>query len=463
MKRLLAYTLICTCFCLFSCDSFLDIKPKGIIIPERCEDYEKLLNYPQQLKASHYYPNYMTDDVFLPYSDNMTGGYQYQPGSIQNLYTFNSKVFGDGQGDELWDGSYSRIYTYNVIINNVLESTDASENYKKQIRAEALVGRAFEYLTLVNAYAKHFDPSSADTDPGVPLVLEGDINLSDLRRATVAQVYSHVLSDLDEAVENLPENPVLNSFRASKPVAYGMLARMYLYMGKYDKALLNAQISLGLNDFLLDILPYSVTDPDQWIGRLDVPDRADNKENIYLRVAPYVYGLSGMIYGSEELISLFDPNNDQRFLLYFTRYIDGIHMDHDLWIPYLYANMAMSTPEIYLIAAECESRIGSKDKAMEYINRLRDHRIFNNVSLTAADSKEALRLVIEERRRELVLLGCTRLIDLKRLNREPEFAKTIVHKVENEEYKLEPNDPKYVLPIPLNVLRYNPNMEPNVR
>lgn len=42
------------------------------------------------------------------------------------------------------------------------------------------------------------------------------------------------------------------------------------------------------------------------------------------------------------------------------------------------------------------------------------------------------------------MLGCTRLIDLKRLNREPEFAKTIVHEVNGVEYKLEPNSPKYI-------------------
>lgn len=58
-------------------------------------------------------------------------------------------------------------------------------------------------------------------------------------------------------------------------------------------------------------------------------------------------------------------------------------MDYPLWAPYIYANMAMSTPEMYLIAAECEARIGSKDKAMEYINTLRDSRIIDNVPLVA--------------------------------------------------------------------------------
>ena len=103
------------------------------------------------------------------------------------------------------------------------------------------------------------------------------------------------------------------------------------------------------------------------------------------------------------------------------------------------------------------------DKAMEYINTLRDNRIIDNVPLVASDNKDALVKVLEERRREMPMLGCTRLIDLKRLNREPEFAKTIVHEVNGVEYRLEPNSPKYILPIPPSVLRFNPDMIPNIR
>lgn len=80
---------------------------------------------------------------------------------------------------------------------------------------------------------------------------------------------------------------------------------------------------------------------------------------------------------------MYDQERDQRYLLYFTKYLGGIDLDYPLWAPYIYANMAMSTPEMYLIAAECEARIGSKDKAMEYINTLRDSRIIDNVPLVA--------------------------------------------------------------------------------
>lgn len=86
--------LLCVCLALpvMSCDDYLDIQPKGIVIPEKSEDYERLLNYAQLLKASESYPNFMTDDVFMPYEDDMTGGFVSLELPKQHLYAFrNSK------------------------------------------------------------------------------------------------------------------------------------------------------------------------------------------------------------------------------------------------------------------------------------------------------------------------------------------------------------------------------------
>lgn len=461
-KNIYNLLLIASCITFVSCDNYLDIKPKGIVIPESCEDYEKLLNYAQLQKASESYPNFMTDDVFVPDKDDFV---EWDALEIyqQNLYSFQSEIYGDSESDGLWNNSYNRIYYYNVIASEIMASTDATDEYKKSIRAEALVGRAFEYLTLVNAYAKLYDPATAATDPGVPLMLDQDINKTNVVRASVQQVYDQIKRDLDEAANNLPEKPRLNAFRASKPVGNGMLARMYLYMSNYTEALKYANKSLEQNNTLLDLKLYDVVDPTKSIGRLNVPYEAKNPENIYIRLAPWTFGFSGTAYGSDDLISKFDKNKDKRFLLYFTRQINTSVYKYDLWAPYIYANMAMATPEIYLIAAECEARIGSKENAMKHYNDLRDMRIIDNVHATAASNDEALAMVLDERRRELTMTGCMRLIDLKRLNREPRFAKTITHTVKGVNHQLKPNDAKYILPIPPRVLHYNPDMVPNER
>ena len=59
-------------------------------------------------------------------------------------------------------------------------------------------------------------------------------------------------------------------------------------------------------------------------------------------------------------------------------------------------------------------------------------------------------------------------LDLKRLNTEAEFAKTLVRKfpivnqtVPQQTYTLQPNSRLYIIPFPLNVLRMNPSLTLN--
>ena len=315
---------------------------------------------------------------------------------------------------------------------------------------------------MVNAYANHYDKNTSATDHGVPLMLDKEINKSNLERATVQQVYDQILIDLDTAALYLPSKQK-TAYRASKPVGLGMLARMYLYMGEYNEALKYAKLSLAENSSLLDLKNYSVVDPDKSIGRINVPYGADNPEHIYIRLAPWTFGFSGTAFGSDELVALYDHDNDMRFKLFFSNYAWGVNYDHYLWLPYIYANMAMSVPEVILIAAECEARVGSKDQAMLYLDQLLEYRIVGYQPQTAATNQEALDKVLAERRKEMCMLGCTRVIDLKRLNREPRYAKTITHVANGQTFTLEPNSPRYIFPIPPKVLSFNPNMQPNER
>lgn len=437
-----------------SCDSYLNIKPKGELIPETAADYEKMLNYNQLVKGGDPYPNFLTDDVYLPDEGDMIRFSMAEP-SVQNLYTFQSEVFSDSEDDHLWIQCYTRIHYFNVVANQILDATESTLDERRALRAEALMGRAFEYLTLVNAYAKHYDTQTSATDLGVPLILDENIEQSNLKRATVKEVYDQIQRDLDEASKYLPAKPKHNAFRASAPVGYGMRARMYLYMGDYAKALENANLSLKGNNTLLDLTKYSVVAPNRAIGRTNVPDRADNPENIYIRMTPWVFGLSTKTCLSDELMKLYDAANDQRVKLYVIQSFGNVTNLPNLWFPFLYANVAMATPEMYLIAAECEARIGKKERALELINTLRTNRIMNATPLTATTAEDALKLVLEERRRELALSGISRLVDLKRLNKDSRFAKTVTHVVEGKTYTLQPNDPKYILPIPGVVMRFN--------
>ena len=450
---------------LTGCNDFLDIKPKGEKIPKTVTDYETLLNYESVQKVSDTYPTYLTDDVYLPdvAQGTATPGLNSVEQSILNLYLFKKDVFGEAQDDGFWFASYNRIYYYNTVIDNIMNAEGPSEQQKHSIQAEALISRALEYLYLVNGYAKHYDVRTAETDPGVPLILDEDISKKDLVRASVKDVYAQIQSDLQAALPNLPVQPKGNAFRASKAAGYGILAKMYLYMGNYTEALKAANEVLAINNSLLDLKKYAVVKVQSSIGRTNVPQDIDNPENIYIKFAPYVYGLSSKVFGSDELISLFSED-DMRLQIYFTKNFRNIPTDKYVWVPYLRANLAVSSPEIYLIAAECEARKGSVERAMTLINKLRDNRIKNNTDVVATDRNDALQKVLEERRRELAMSGMVRYIDLKRLNQESQFAKTVTHVTGEGTFSLEPNSPLYVLPIPAKVMRFNKNsMKQNER
>lgn len=465
MKNVTTILAICVVVMLTGCNDYLDIKPKGEKIPKTVTDYETLLNYESVQKVSDTYPTYLTDDVFLPdvAEGTATPGLNSVDQSIRNLYLFKKEVFGDAQDDGFWFASYNRIYYYNTVIDNIMDADGSDKQQKLSIRAEALISRALEYLYLVNGYAKYYDVRTAESDPGVPLILDEDISKKNLVRASVKDVYAQIQSDLQTALPNLPMQAKGNAFRASKAAGYGVLAKMYLYMGNYAEALKAANAVLEMNNSLLDLKKYAVVKPQSSIGRTNVPQDIDNPENIYIKFAPYVYGLSSKVFGSDELISLFSED-DMRLQVYFTKNFRNIPTDKYVWAPYLRANLAVSSPEIYLIAAECEAREGSVERAMSLINKLRDNRIKNNTPLVAIDRSDALQKVLEERRRELAMSGMVRYIDLKRLNKESQFAKTVTHVTGEGTFSLEPNSPLYVLPIPAKVMRFNKNsMQQNER
>ncbi|NML36621.1 RagB/SusD family nutrient uptake outer membrane protein [Chitinophaga sp. G-6-1-13] len=459
-----------------ACNKYLDIKPKGYTIPEYFDDYQKLINNTSLTAAVGAYPAYITDDVEGGEDNdiNQQASYSFYAVYKRNLYAFSpGQIFEQNSEDPQWNPSYANIYVCNTVINNVMKVADATEQEKKRLRAQAQVARAFEYLTLVNIYAEQYDPANASAALGVPLVLTEDIT-QPYERKSVAAVYAQIKQDLEEALPNLPDN-VPNTLKPGKSAGYGLLSRVNLYMGDYKAALENANKVLGVNNALMTYTSYDVQ-KGTWgrvynpVDKSAFPDGNLNKETIwYRRGTPSSSSIFTEVYANPDLINVFKKDlpagaTDKRFSLF---YCNGealfgpnkiLFPGRVLWAAYVDFNLGVGTAELYLNAAEAEARTGSKDRAMQLINTLRDNRITNNQPLVAADNEAALRLVLEERRRELALMGYSRLADLKRLNKDTRFAKTVTHTHNGQTYTLPANDKRYVFPIPPKVLAMNPGI-----
>lgn len=477
MKKI---TLVLSVLCLFlmpSCKKYLDIKPKGIQIPEFYDDYVKLLNHKSMMNADNPYLVYITDDILLGDLSVPFGRYDQAQENQKNLYSFApGAIFSDGADDFLWQNAYKRIYTFNVVINNVLSCPDGSPKEREALAAEAKVGRAFEYLLLVNTYARNYNAQSASSDLGVPLVLSEDINKV-YERNSIQEVYDQILKDLNEALPHLSATTP-HRFKPSKQVGNAFMAKMYLYMGDYENARMFAEKALQDNNLLTDMTKYSLNTAGNGIGlgRIydastgDVyPEAKDNVESIYARYGDGMIGLSRNVYASVDLLDTYKENLpagaiDQRRALYFSDNSFKLYgQTHNfpgksMWVPYVMFNSGFNSSELFLIAAEGYARKGDAAKALTLLDDLRDMRIVGNQSLPLVDAKAALKIVLDERRREFAFAGSTRLIDLKRLNREADWKKDVVHTAGTETWTLKANDAKYILPLPPKLISVNPSI-----
>ena len=181
-------------------------------------------------------------------------------------------------------------------------------------------------------------------------------------------------------------------------------------------------------------------------------------------------GLGGTTFGdynlSDELIALFDKETDTRWNLFVTTYkylgvLPG--EDEPRICSFQYpGNMGVNVGEVFITEAEALVREGDIDGALWALNELRKKRYKVYEEITERDPDKLLQLVLDERRRECMFKGL-RWFDLKRLNKDPRFVKTITHEIQGKTYTLEPDDNHYVLPIPLSVMSLNPYMVQNPR
>lgn len=474
LKTLSALPVLLLLIGLSSCSDFLGIRPKDALYPETVGDYENLLNYFNLLKGSTSYTVFLTDDAYLPDNPGELGSIpslttteQY----LHALYTYkHGSVMSDAEDDSFWDGAYGNIYYYNTILDNVPTATEGTDEQRERLLAEAKAGRALEYLTLVNCYAAQYDPATADEEQsGVPLILHADVLMKDLRRATLRECYDLILSDLKDALPKLPAQPRPTNYRMSRGACAGILARAYLILGDYEESLRYADEALKDNDRLLDYSTIVVVNPMGFIGRTNMPHSADDPEAILGRNLPYVFGNSNALFASPDLLSCYDEANDKRCLVYFVKDYWGMPFaspDARLYSSGFYENVGISTVEMYLTAAECEARIGTPERALELVDKVRRSRIMGYVGDSApVDRQSALREVLLERRREFALRGMYRYIDLRRLS-ENELGEgfAVTHNVgEGRTESLHLGDPRLVMSIPNAVLRMNPHMRQNER
>jgi hypothetical protein len=285
--------------------------------------------------------------------------------------------------------------------------------------------------------------NTAGTDLGIVLKLSSDIN-EKLPRSTVKESYDRILFDLQEAIPLLPEEPAYKT-RPGQAAAMSLMANVHLVMHQYGKALQFSEQVLAKMPDLIDFNNLNAA--------LNYPISRDNREVIFNST---MLGLSAMTpaYGrvSSELYELYDEN-DLRKKVFFQMQKGGAVFKGSYNGNSTKFN-GLATGELYLISAECFARLDDPVSAAERLNALLEKRwkARTYVPISQKTSTEILKMALDERRKELCFRG-KRWTDLKRLNLDPAYQKTLVRTINGKTYTLSPGDKRYALSIPLKVVQ----------
>ncbi|NSL85893.1 RagB/SusD family nutrient uptake outer membrane protein [Chitinophaga sp. Mgbs1] len=434
-----------------SCKKYLDVPPKGKVILTNVSDYDLFLNSQTLTASGARELNLLSDESDAPAMPQV-------PDRPEDLvYLWTSQYTNDTKIDPLfWGRHYANIYRFNAVLTGIELAGNGTVESKKRIRSEALLGRAFEYLYLVNLYAKPYNAATAATDLATPFVTSTDLSAQTPPRSTVADIYNRIITDINEALPGLPANNAGSRFRGSVAAGYSVLARTYLYMGRYSDAAKYAALALG--DKPVPLIDYNTLAS----GKV-IPGMAQRAVEIYAR---YSTNASYTEIPTLDFLKKFDTS-DLRLRFFYTKLEDfsfkkrGISLfDPNAAVVQSYGT---SVEEMKLIIAEAAARSGDIPKALEQLDDIRRCRIRKDkwAALTAGNKEEALQLVIRERGFELAFRGF-RWIDMRRLNAEGKMPTVYRYGADNAiRATLAPKSPRYTLQIPLSVLSFNPEMPMN--
>ncbi|MNH96757.1 SusD family protein [compost metagenome] len=239
---------------------------------------------------------------------------------------------------------------------------------------------------------------------------------------------------------NVPSTP-------TKVAANALLARIYLYLQDYPRAVQYANACLREKSDLLDFETLNAAS--------NSPIARFNKEVIFQAIAVGSATYTRTRWKVDSTLMEKYDDADLRKAVFFIKNGDGTYSYKGNYDGQL--NQApFSGPavdEILISRAEGYLRTGKVDSALMDLNMLRRSRWVKSqfTPITEKDPQKLLDIILMERRKELIMRQ-RRWPDLKRLNLDPSTAQALYRNIENKEYVLPPNDARYTMLIPLAVL-----------
>jgi len=371
---------------------------------------------------------------------------------------------------------YSQGYYVILQANRIIAAPLTSSSNVSQLKGEAYISRALVYLELVNFFGTPYtvDPTAL----GVPLITAATNPNTALTtkpsRATVSEIYTKIISDLDSAYAIMPAagttlHPV-NSEYLSKYAAKAIESRVYLYKGDYASASAAALLVVQNGG-------YSLVTPGGLVSYWDNPGPTSASETIFELALTTANnnGFDGLDsfydqngYGdalvTPDLYNLYSSTDQRQALILTSSPVRGNVLVGNKYTNY--SNPAdkddikiIRYAEVLLTLAESDARTGDTPDALTYLNMVAQNRdpVFAGYASTGA---QLLTDILNERRKELAFEGL-RFFDLTRLNL-PIVRPQLGPSISAPSIGLIPvGDTRRILPIPQAEIDANPNMKQN--
>jgi hypothetical protein len=348
---------------------------------------------------------------------------------------------------DFWSTTYNQIYAINAVLEGVQASTALTPTTKNRLKGEALFLRALLHLYLTNLFGD------------IPYITTTDYKANgNANRMPADKVYDLIIADLETSEKVLSEaysNP--DRIRPNRYVSKALLARVFLYKGKWAEAATEA--SAVLNNTSLYALENDtdavfLKESKETIWQLMPATAGKNTDEANTFI--FFSGPPASVALNENLVSSFDAN-DLRKSHWIGTVTDGTTTWHHAY-KYKQYNFTASSVEYsivlrlaeqYLIRAEARAQQGDLIGAKEDVDKIRLRA--GLAGTTAVTQQQILTAIGQERRWELFTEYGHRFFDLKR-------SGTIDHTLA----AIKPgwNSTDALFPLPQSELAVNPNLRP---
>ncbi|MBL1409000.1 RagB/SusD family nutrient uptake outer membrane protein [Sphingobacterium faecale] len=434
---------------------FLDVKPDAsMTVPSTLDDYLALMDddvamngagntqplYPAMLEIG-------SDNVWIPDARYLNNIDEY----ARAVYNWQENPY-PALDIKDWNRPYITVLNCNIVLENLHKIEKGNENSGQWdlVYGMALFHRSHAFSMLTSVFTPAYEKGTADQSAGIPLRMSADVG-EKLSISSLERTYARIIEDLLKASELLPEEPIYKT-RPSKRACWALLSRVYLWMQNYERSHYYADLCLEVNDQLLDYNTYSTT--------TNYPFPRFNEEVIF---NCNMMLLTTQVRMDTSLYKSYDQNDLRRLLFFKAQSVGDGHRFYGNYDGTGYFFAGLANDELYFNRAETSLRLGYPDMALKDLNKILSSRWKKNMGISTfmpygeMDSKALMKLILAERRKQLVWRGL-RWPDLKRLNLDPEYATVLTREINSKLYQMNPNDRRYVYPVPDPVVDLNPNL-----